>query len=200
MWSNLRQCAKFAFAAGGMFPSLTSWLSFSISHRLTIQKQRSIGLTVGDDMRSRRTTLNPLLRCAAAGMLALWVSAVVLCQVHCSCQGDDAISGKTLATRGEVSSFHHENKDAPSPADHHDDSLCVSLKSTALADNTFTLVHPASALLYTLSPSTVAPNATIANPPAPFFRQSRWPDWALTPEVSLGLAFRSLAPPVSSLG
>jgi hypothetical protein len=33
----------------------------------------------------------------------------------------------------------------------------------------------------------------------PLFRQARPGDWVFTPEVSLGPAFRSLAPPISSL-
>lgn len=151
-------------------------------------------------MRSGRKMIKRLLRYAAAGMLLLWGSAVVQCQFRC-CSDGEAISGKALApqsdTQRDVSVSYHANKHTPTPADHND-SLCLSLKSTALADNTFTLVLPTSALLCSLNTLTLAPNAAAADAAAPseFFRQHKRQDWVSTPEVCLGPAFRSLAPPV----
>ena len=52
--------------------------------------------------------------------------------------------------------------------------------------------------LYLLSPVVLALDATEVQPKASFSRQVRTRDWVFTPEVCLGPAFRSLAPP--SLG
>jgi hypothetical protein len=46
-----------------------------------------------------------------------------------------------------------------------------------------------------LAPLSLALDATEGQPEAAFFRQSGTHDWVFTPEVCLGPAFRSLAPP-----
>ena len=48
---------------------------------------------------------------------------------------------------------------------------------------------------YLLAPISLALDATETQPKAAFFGQSRTRDWTFTPEVCLGPAFRSLAPP-----
>lgn len=58
-----------------------------------------------------------------------------------------------------------------------------------------TLVVPDFPVLYFLPPVAFALDATASKPEAIFSRQPIHGDWVLTPEVSLGPAFRSLAPP-----
>jgi hypothetical protein len=49
--------------------------------------------------------------------------------------------------------------------------------------------------LYLLSPVVLALDATATQPQAAFDRQAHSREWTFTPEVCLGPAFRSLAPP-----
>ena len=58
-----------------------------------------------------------------------------------------------------------------------------------------TLVAPQLHTLYLLPSMALALNATEVQPKAPFSRQAWTRDWVFTPEVCLGPAFRSLAPP-----
>lgn len=57
------------------------------------------------------------------------------------------------------------------------------------------LVVPDFPILYFLTPAALALDAAASKPEAIFSRQANHSDWVLTPEVSLGPAFRSLAPP-----
>ena len=153
-------------------------------------------------MSLRKATLNPFVRWFAAVTLVAWIGAQVSCQTHCLFGGchdesDDAGCGPTAA----ATSHHGDDDHAPQPG-HHDsgpDTFCLTLKSALASDGASPLVTPHFALFSTLAPFTNASDATDVESVSPFFRQARLREWVFTPEVCLGPAFRSHAPPFSSL-
>jgi hypothetical protein len=58
------------------------------------------------------------------------------------------------------------------------------------------VVTPEFSLLYTLAPTALTLDATAIEPAVSFSRDARWRERVFTPEVYLGPAFRSLAPPL----
>jgi hypothetical protein len=94
----------------------------------------------------------------------------------------------------------HHDEDSSEPTRHDSDTTfaCEVLKSVLVTGQTAVLVQPEFDLLYTLAPFTAALTATATEPAAPISRDA-WPrDWVFTPEVSLGPALHSLAPPFLS--
>jgi hypothetical protein len=147
-------------------------------------------------MSLRQKQLCPLLRSIAAVTLLFWVSAVALCAVHCTSGTGNADSCHGSA----VEQSTHDDHDSPGPA-HHDSSAstCLTLKSALSNMNAPVYVHPEFSMLYTLAPLAFALDSTVTEPTTLVFRQARPNEWVFTPEVCLGPAFRSLAPPASSL-
>ena len=105
-----------------------------------------------------------------------------------------------MASSGEAtaSELHHGDEHTPEP--HHPersaDASCDTLNSALTGHATALLVAPEFTLLYTLAPTVLALDATALEPAASFSRQADRRDTLHTPEVFLGAAFRSLAPPV----
>lgn len=148
-------------------------------------------------MRLRQTTLRPLLRWFAAVTLLAWIGALALCQTHCLSDACRDEPGEA-SSHAQSSPDSHHDSDAP---DHHDhaDASCATLKSALCSDATSPLIIPELSSLYTLSPTMLALDATAIESTGAFSRQTDRRDWVFTPEVCLGPAFRSLAPPFSSL-
>ena len=142
--------------------------------------------------------MNRLFRSVAAATLCVWLAAQVLCAAHCDfgiCHGDE----EHPACHGpEPSQSHHDDGDSPAPA--HDDSsttaTCLTLKSALVSAAGPTVVPSELHVLYTLAP--LALDVTAAEPPLLHSRQAKSRDWVFTPEVCLGPALRSHAPPFSS--
>lgn len=151
-------------------------------------------------MRSRQTTFSPLLRSFAAGALLVWVAAQVFCFAHCNFGVGHGGSEEASCHGSVPTQAHHDDGDSSGPA-HHDESssaACSTLKSALVGSGSAALVQPDFHLLYTLAPVALMLDMTAAEPTSPSSRQAKARDWVFTPEVSLGPAFRSLAPP--SLG
>ena len=152
-------------------------------------------------MRPRLNILRPWLRCVAALTLLLWLGATAQCVVFCSlghCEGHD----EQVASASSHDEDHHGHDDSSSPAGHRDsdtDIACATLKSATPGTVAFSLNHPEFHLLFTLTSFVQVLDLRTADLSAPFFRQAERRDWVFTPVVCLGPAFRSLAPPVSSL-
>jgi hypothetical protein len=149
-------------------------------------------------MRLRETTLSPLFRCFAAVTLLGWLVAQVLCAAHCSL-GVGHGDGEHASCHGSPpTTSHHDDGESPTPA--HDDSdataSCLVLKFVLPNGNALTLVHPEFHQLYTLLPFALTLDMTVTEPEASFSRQAQPRDWVFTPEVCLGPAFRSHAPPL----
>ena len=152
------------------------------------------------DMRLRQTKLSPLFRCFAAAALFVWLAAQVLCTAHCNFGVCHSEAGQASCHGPAQSQSHHDEGDSPTPA--HDESsataACLTLKSALLGGGAPTLVQPEFFVLYTLPPIVLGLDATATEPVASISRDARPRDWVFTPEVSLGPALHSLAPPFAS--
>ena len=138
----------------------------------------------------RQKQMRPFLRVLAAGWLSVWLGALGVCSTEALC---------------DLPHDGGSDEDGVQHAEHHDDSshhgctdnpFCQSLKSTGLSQPLAKLVKPDFHPLDFL-PQRCELSLQLLPKPA-IFRQP--PDRILpfTPELSLGPAFRSLAPPVIS--
>ncbi len=147
-------------------------------------------------MRFNQTKLRPLFRWMAGLTLLTWLGANVLCQSHClleSCKGED--SSKTMAAE----SSHVDEHNAPSGShDEKSTAACDTLKSALNQNSAALFITPTFAFLYDLAPAVLALNASAIKPASAIFRQPPDANRVLTPEVYLGPAFRSQAPPLAS--
>jgi len=150
-------------------------------------------------MRGRQTGSSPLFRTSAAVTLLVWLAAYAFCTGHCTLgigHGDGELVSCHSTT---LSASDHDDSDDPSSPTHHDDSStttsCLTLKNAVLGSASPPLVQPEFSLLYTLTPAVLAVETTSIEATAGFTRQSWRRDWVFTPEVCLGPAHRSHAPP-----
>ena len=148
----------------------------------------------------RQKTLSPLFHWFAAVTVLAWIGVQALCQAHClfdAChdESDDADQHATTAVAP------HEDGHAPQSdqQDNCEDACCQTLKSALAGNGGSSLAEPRFLLLYTLAPFALTMDATAIEAVASFSRPTRPRKWVFTPEVSLGPAFRSHAPPFSSL-
>jgi len=72
---------------------------------------------------------------------------------------------------------------------------CSTLKNLASSSAGLPHITPEFAFLYFLAPFALAHDATATEPQVLFLRQANHSERVFTPEVFLGPAFRSLAPP-----
>ncbi len=126
-----------------------------------------------------------MLRGVAAVTLLIWMSAIVMCQTHCC--GDDDHTAKEIAT--------HHDSDSHDSDNHHDDAACATLKMALHSDNAITFAKPDFAV-FTLNFVSTAQSFALTQPEVFISRQPPDDNRVFTPEVCLGPAFRSLAPPV----
>src|SRR6185436_8447165 len=144
-------------------------------------------------MSLRRTTLSPLLRSLAALALTVFVVAQTMCFIHCHFGGGHSNSDAQPSCHGSSQAkATHDDHDAPAPAP---TATCSTLKTMLAEADAPTVIAPHLHTLYLQAPISLALDATETQPKASFFRQSGTRNWVFTPEVCLGPAFRSLAPP-----
>jgi hypothetical protein len=146
-------------------------------------------------MTVRQTGFSPTLRSIAAGTLLVWIAALVFCAKICSSNGS-ASDSETSHCHAEAADSHHHHGDPPQPSHHGPcgSASCLTLKQALLSDKARLASYPALEPLYTLPVF----GLTLDSTDAAFdesFRQPKPRDWVFTPEVCLGPAFRSLAPP-----
>ena len=143
-------------------------------------------------MASRRTTLNPLLRLLAVVTLLCWLGALALCSTECFEGDSDHHAGQK-----EIASAHSDDHPTPDSENHsgHDDSVCDSLKTLVPTAHNNVLPKPDFGFCF-LSFASLPQTLTVAECEAPVSRQPPDREFVFTPEVCLGPAFRSLAPPV----
>ena len=144
-------------------------------------------------MRSRKIIFSPLLRSFAAGALLVWVVAQAFCFAHPDFGASMTMAEKSSAGHAATSKPMVGDSCCPKPHAPSEGSICITLKSALVSSDATTLVQPDFQLLYTLDPLTL--DVTAVEPPPSFSRQAESRDWVFTPEVCLGSAFRSLAPP-----
>ena len=148
-------------------------------------------------MRSRQTTLRPLFRCFAAVTLLFWIGAQVLCQAHCTPAACHDESGTAGCHETTTPNSHHGDEHTPAHQDSSADASCEILKSALSGNAVSPLIIPEFSILYTLAPTALALDVTGIKPEALFSRDARLRGWVFTPEVFLGPAFRSHAPPLA---
>jgi len=136
---------------------------------------------------NRRHRLKPMLRVVAAMSLMFWLAAFTFCSTECLHADADHMEQATAAD-------HHDSHDS-SKEEQHDDSFCISLHSFAPSSAVSELAKPDFRLVLTLNLLLPTPQFSIVEPKLSISRQPPDREWPFTPEVCLGPAFRSLAPP-----
>ena len=143
---------------------------------------------------SRTRTPRLLLRTFAAAMLVAWVGALALCSEIC-CTGGDAAVAESAHSHANADADSHHRDDGSAPNHGPCTSASCETLQNALLGSKAVVVHPQLALLYNLPDFhfTLHGLDPIIHLNS---RQARPRDWVFTPEVCLGPAFRSLAPPL----
>ena len=127
-------------------------------------------------------------------MLFAWVAAFSLCHAHCALGKNAPMQ---MPGANQASSGCHGNG---CPAKNNDGTgtFCFTVKSLSTDTGSVTL-HPPEATAYLQAALLSLPElSTLPGPSGFLVRQTSPPDWNFTPEVSLGPAFRSHAPPTFS--
>lgn len=148
-------------------------------------------------MHPRQMKLSPLLRWMAVLTLVVWTGAQALCQVRClasACQDESSGAG---CVAEKASDSHHGDEHSPGHHDESSDASCDTLKTALTGSTASPVVTPDFSLLYTLPPTALALVTTAIEPAASFSRHASSREWVFTPELSLGPAFRSHAPPLA---
>ncbi|MEO7300228.1 MAG: hypothetical protein ABI042_16815 [Verrucomicrobiota bacterium] len=142
---------------------------------------------------NKKTNLTVATRLGASLSLVVWLAAFLFCSSTCCIGESHCETGHEQ--HGEAS--HHDHDQSPNSDRHgdHKDSFCDSLKSVVHTAGNQILSKPdfSFVTLDFVSPSHLV---TVARLEAPVSRQGWRRNWMSTPEVYLGPAFRSLAPPV----
>ena len=148
-------------------------------------------------MRSRPNIFSPLLRTCAAGALLLWVAAQALCFGHCNFGVRMTVAESTATPQAAAQQPVSERHSCcPKPGKtSSSDSVCATLKSALVDNDSSGTTQPNLSPLFTLALFSIILEVTATAPSATLFRPAEKHDWILTPEVCLGPAFRSLAPP-----
>ena len=145
----------------------------------------------------RQTILSPLLRSVGALALVVYIAAQTLCFMHCNFGGGHGDSAPP-SCHGTAKACH-DGGGCPSPPNRsRTTTTCFTLMNTLTTGDAPIVIVPEFFVLYVLTPSALALDATTTAQEASFSRQANHRDWVLTPEVSLGPALRSLAPPFLS--
>jgi hypothetical protein len=142
-------------------------------------------------MASRRTNLTPLLRPLAMVTLLCWLGAFVLCATECSDVDSDHQAGQK-----EMAVSNSSNGSMPDSDNHsgHDDSACNTLKTVVSTTCNLVLLKPDFGFC-TLSFISLPQAVTVVEVEKSISCQPPDPERLFTPEVCLGAAFHSLAPP-----
>ena len=152
------------------------------------------GRANGPPMRYRRKGLCPVLRSLAALTLLMWLSALALCKTHCIFGHPDSAACDSHSAQDS----HHEDDDPSTPAesDSSTSDTCLTLANALISSDSLTLPKSASLPLCTVVPMVPAFEMTMIGRAEPAVGRHKRPDWVFTPEVSLGPAHRSHAPPL----
>ena len=136
--------------------------------------------------------LGPGWRICAALLALVWISAFAICSTDCLGGHFDsdhaARAAQTEPAHGHSDSDKHRE---------HDDSFCVALHSVFLSSASPTLTKPDFGLAFTQDFAFKIPSIPLHPPEAAISRRPPEREWVFTPEVCLGPAFRSHAPPLA---
>ena len=148
-------------------------------------------------MRSRPTIFSPLLRSLAAATLLVWVVAQACCFAHCTFGVSMVGSGKSSCHDSALAKGQPDEGGGsccPKNRDRSTGVVCATMMKSVLAGSgSVELVQPDFHLLYALAPFVL--NAMATETSTVFSHQTTSSDWVFTPELSLGPAHHSHAPP-----
>ncbi|ODU23860.1 MAG: hypothetical protein ABS95_02810 [Verrucomicrobia bacterium SCN 57-15] len=144
-----------------------------------------------------------VLQCCAAISLVIWLGATICCTFLCACP-DSTEGHHDTTARTEDNHSHHDTNDAHDSDSEcpvsgcSDNGICASLASVHFTPGNHVFVRArldlvAMDLSCHLPQSSDLPQNFISK------RHAKERIWVFTPEVCLGPAFRSLAPPHFSL-
>jgi hypothetical protein len=174
---------------------------------------------------SRQPKVSALIRAGASSSVFLWVTGIALCNFEClcnsTCHGQGAHEHDSVATHEHGHSHDaehahdakaHENEAA---SHHHDDSAaqgdhgcegkncgdenrcCSTVQALVVSPMPIVIAKPVTTPVLLISLLCAAREHALTTPATETFRQARSRDWVFTPEVCLGPALHSLAPPAS---
>ena len=166
-------------------------------------------------MSSRLPMRHPALRVIAAGCIVLWLMASSYCSIEHLFAGEHDSQGRghdaevanadshaddagRTAHRQDAAQSHDGEKDGQDshPHDDQDDVCCSTLHATAQTPQQLTFGKPIVQPVAFLGVLLDARELFSTTPERQFDRYAKSREWVFTPEVCLGPAFRSLAPPV----
>lgn len=167
-------------------------------------------------MISRQPKIHVGLRVMAAGCIVLWLLAASCCSIGYLCSDDhhhaEAGAFETVDhhdsdhspeaeaaehAHGEASDSHDSEQPSHDSHPHNggSDSCCSTLMATAQHSTPFVIIKPILQPLDFLCPVLPARDPVLAALEDKSERQAKRRDCVFTPEVCLGPAHRSLAPP-----
>jgi hypothetical protein len=146
--------------------------------------------------RLKQTTLNPMVRLLAAGAVLVWLGASGFCTLETLIgHPQEAVDAGHVVE--QAASAHHDAA-PPQDSDRHDGherSCCSSLQAAESALHSVILEKPDFGQINALLPGWSTPLFTLSERQETFSRETPERKWVFTPEVCLGPAFRSHAPP-----
>lgn len=169
-------------------------------------------------MSLKKPKLRPLLRVTAAGCVLVWLSASSYCSIeHLFARTPDSHQRGSTVGVTSANSCHGKGRQASreagqaaksqdrdrnghdsKPDDDQGGACCSTLHPTAQAPQQPLQLSPFQT--YAFPGAASGMSELVSEVPHNLFdRQSRCREWVFTPEVCLGPAFRSHAPPVSCL-
>lgn len=143
-------------------------------------------------MRGPHRQLRPFLRLTAAATLVVWLTALGFCTAS-----DTPAIGRDNPAKDTCSDrCNKEHSSAPAkPACPSNCAPCDTLKTALLGATALKVMPPTLSVIHASPLVTLAFDAQIVPPTASVFRHARLRERVFTPEVCLGPAFRSHAPP-----
>lgn len=150
--------------------------------------------------RQRKSSL--AFRLCAVASLLVWVAASGFCSVeslfgHDEHHAHGAAQHEHDAAPASADSDHHSHDSDKNDGDEH--SCCASLAAAVPSAQQPVLTKPDFGKLLPFNFLWLAQALTVVQPEAPISRQTQHREFIFTPEVCLGPAFRSHAPPLPSL-
>ena len=143
----------------------------------------------------RQTRLGPLVRSFAALAFLAFIAAQTLCFLHCHLGGGHGNSTPSSCHGGASTQGCHKGGGPHPPPGPSLSTVCYTLKNQLTSSISPTVVVREFCVLYLLTPYALALEATAIGSDVAFARHANDYDWVFTPEVCLGPASRSLAPP-----
>jgi len=150
---------------------------------------------------SRQSKPRAALRISAAFCILVWLAAVSYCSLEVFIGHAEAGEHHHEKTTTHAAAQSHNESGDSHDSDknkHDEESCCDSLQAPPQHGSSLVLFKPDLGKLPSFSFLWLAEALTLDAPETPPPRQAQHREWVFTPEVCLGPAFRSHAPPVLS--